>query len=154
MRHSAFISGLITGIAVASGAVWAANARNLAQEEQNLVIAVDFYETLLNEKNWEKGRSMMGNRYVQHNPNATDGYDGIEAHINMIRDRFPENHGEIKHMFTRDDLVALHVHSKRTPDSLGNAVVDMFRIEDGKVVEHWDVVQEVPETALNDNTMF
>lgn len=155
MKTRGFIAGMLTGALVSSAVtVWAVNARDMAQEEENIAIAIEFYNALLNEKDWEKGLTMMGDRYVQHNPNATDGFEGIKAHIDMIRDRYPQNFGDIKRAFSRDDLVALHVHSKRTPDSLGNAVVDMFRIEDGKVVEHWDVVQAVPETALNDNTMF
>jgi predicted SnoaL-like aldol condensation-catalyzing enzyme len=155
MSKRGFVAGFVAGAMVAAGAVtWAASARNLDQEEQNLAIALEFYDVLLNQKDFEKGRQMMGDRYVQHNPNALDGFEGIENHIEMLRTTYPENRGEIVRAFTNGDLVALHVHSRRTPDSRGNAVVDMFRIENGKVVEHWDVVQAVPETALNNNTMF
>lgn len=52
------------------------------------------------------------------------------------------------------DLVMLHVHAKPTPDERGTAIVDIFRLENGKIVEHWDVMQPVPETAKNNNTMF
>lgn len=155
MKYRGFAAGVFTGALLSSAAtVWAVNERNLAQEEENLAIAIEFYDLLLNQKDWEAGKELMGDHYIQHNPNAKDGFEGIREHIEMIKQRYPENHGEIKHVFTYGDMVALHVHSKRTPDSLGNAVVDIFRLEDGKVVEHWDVVQPVPETALNDNTMF
>ena len=57
---------------------------------------------------------------------------------------------------TDGDLVALHVHNRRSPELRGNAVVDIFRIENGKVVEHWDVVQAIPDPdkAKNKNSMF
>lgn len=127
-----------------------------AVEERNKKIAIEFYNAALNEKNWEKTRSMIGNRYVQHNLNAVDGPEGLKAHIEYLKREFPKNHGEIKHALADGDLVALHVHNKRSPEVRGNAVVDLFRIENGKVVEHWDVVQAIPEPdkAKNGNTMF
>jgi predicted SnoaL-like aldol condensation-catalyzing enzyme len=54
----------------------------------------------------------------------------------------------------REKSVALHSHLTRKPGDRGMAVVDIFRLENGKIVEHWDVVQEVPETSANNNTMF
>ena len=155
MIRKSFISGFVCGAIVAASTVTiGAAARDYLQEQRNIRIAIDFYDALLNEKDWEKGLQYMGDRYIQHNPNATDGFEGIKAHIDMLKRDFPENHGEIKHVFSNGDLVALHIHNQRSPELRGNAVVDMFRIENGKVVEHWDVVQAIPEKALNDNTMF
>ena len=57
-------------------------------------------------------------------------------------------------MLADGDLVALHAHSIREPGERGVAIVDIFRLENGKIVEHWDVIQPVPEKANNDNTMF
>ena len=127
-----------------------------AVEARNKQIAIEFYNAALNEKNWEKTRSMIGNRYVQHNLGAIDGPEGLKAHIEYLKKEFPNNHGEIKHALADGDLVALHVHNQRSPELRGNAVVDLFRIENGKVVEHWDVVQAIPEPekAKNKNTMF
>jgi predicted SnoaL-like aldol condensation-catalyzing enzyme len=127
-----------------------------AIEERNKQIAIAFYNAALNEKNWEKTRAMIGNRYVQHNLSAIDGPEGLKAHIEFLKRDFPNNRGEIKHALADGDLVALHIHNRRSPEMLGNAVVDLFRIENGKVVEHWDVVQAIPEPekARNSNTMF
>ncbi|MFO1503961.1 MAG: ester cyclase [Steroidobacteraceae bacterium] len=127
-----------------------------AQEERNKQIAIAFYNAALNEKNWEKTKSFIGNRYVQHNLAAIDGPEGLHQHIEFLKKDFPKNHGEIKHALADGDLVALHIHNQRSPELRGNAVVDIFRIENGKVVEHWDVVQAIPEPekAKNSNTMF
>ena len=156
MKMNNFVGGLAAGLLL-SGACYvgaAAVQRDMGQEEENIRIATEFYDLLLNQKDWERGSAMIGNRYVQHNLNAPDGIEGIKAHIEMLARDYPQNRGEIKRAFSRGDLVALHIHNRRSPDVRGNTVVDMFRIEDGKVVEHWDVVQAIPERAQNDNTMF
>ena len=152
---SGFMAGLIAGGAMAT-AVLAADedTSQEALEERNRQIAVEFYDRLLNQLDFESARELMGDEYIQHNPNAVDGFEGVRQHIEMLKENYPQNHGEIKRVLADGDLVALHVHSKRTPESRGNAIVDIFRLEDGKVVEHWDVVQPVPEESLNDNTMF
>lgn len=127
-----------------------------AIEESNKQIVIEFYNAALNEKNWEKTKSFIGNRYIQHNLNASDGPEGLKAHIDFLKRDFPNNHGEIKHVLADGDLVALHIHCQRSPEMRGYAVVDIFRVENGKVVEHWDVVQEIPDpkNAKNQNTMF
>ena len=136
----------------AAVATIAAGAEDKAAK--NKAIAIEFYNRALNQLDFEKAAELIGDRYVQHNPHAIDGPEGLKNHLAMLKKDFPKNHGDIKRAIAEGDLVALHVHSKRTPESRGNAIVDMFRIENGKVVEHWDVVQAVPEKPLNDNTMF
>jgi predicted SnoaL-like aldol condensation-catalyzing enzyme len=149
-------SALIAFVAVTASAQTHAADGQKALEERNKQIAIAFYNAALNEKNWEKTKGFIGNRYVQHNLGAIDGPEGLKAHIEFLKKDFPNNHGEIKHALADGDLVALHIHNKRSPEIRGNAVVDIFRIENGKVVEHWDVVQAIPEPekAKNQNTMF
>ena len=74
--------------------------------------------------------------------------------ITMLHEQSPAYRTEVKRMVAEGDLVAVHHHVRPAPGDRGRAVVDIFRLEDGRIVEHWDVVQEVPETAANDNTMF
>ena len=93
--------------------------------------------------------------YIQHNPNAPSGRDATLVVLNAAVANNPELTHDVKRVIYGDgDLVAVHHHFRRTQAERGWAVVDILRIKDGYVVEHWDVMQEVPETAKNDNGMF
>jgi len=96
----------------------------------------------------------LGPRYTQHNPNAADGPEGLRDYIAFLKDKFPNNRSEIKRIFADGDYVIVHVHAVREPGTRGNAIIDIFKLENGKVVEHWDVIQPIPEKAANDNGMF
>ena len=72
----------------------------------------------------------------------------------LLKEKFPNAHSEIKRVIAEGDLVVLHVHSVREPGQRGRAVIDIFKVENGKIVEHWDVVQDIPEKPANDNSMF
>jgi predicted SnoaL-like aldol condensation-catalyzing enzyme len=96
----------------------------------------------------------VGPGYRQHNPGAADGPEPFIRFVKWFAQTYPNFRIEPKRIFAEGDHVVLHSHLIREPGDRGMAVVDIFRLEDGKIVEHWDVVQEVPETAANDNTMF
>jgi predicted SnoaL-like aldol condensation-catalyzing enzyme len=125
-----------------------------ADIEANKRIVVDFYEKALNQKDFEAAAQHFGPRYIQHNPGVPDGPDGLKRLVTLLKEKFPNSKSEIKRVIAEGDLVVLHVHSVREPGQRGRAIVDIFRVENGKIVEHWDVVQEVPEKAANENTMF
>jgi predicted SnoaL-like aldol condensation-catalyzing enzyme len=133
-----------------------ANAQggDAAKLERNKKIVTDFYNAALNEKDFDKARQYLGDKYIQHNPVAADGPEGLKAFIGFLRDKFPNNKSEIKRIFAEGDYVIVHVHAVREPGTRGNAIIDIFRLEGDKVVEHWDVIQPVPEKAMNDNGMF
>jgi len=99
-------------------------------------------------------RELIGDVYVQHNPGAPDGPEGFVEMISGLFARAPAFRTELRHVVAEDDMVALHHHAHLSEDGPGVAVIDLFRIKDGKVVEHWDVVQPVPETSANSNAMF
>jgi predicted SnoaL-like aldol condensation-catalyzing enzyme len=125
-----------------------------ADLEANKKIVVDFYEKGLNQKDYDAAAKYLGPRYVQHNPGAANGPEGFKRLVGVLKEKFPNAHGEIKRVIAEGDLVVLHVHSKREPTDRGRAIVDIFKVENGKIVEHWDVIQDVPEKSANDNTMF
>lgn len=127
--------------------------------ERNKKNVVEFYDAVLNEKNFDKAATYVGATYIQHNPIGADGLEGIKGFINFLRDKFPNNKSEIKRIFADGNYVIVHVHAVRNPGTgeRGNAIFDLFRLDDnGKVVEHWDAVQPIPdpEKALNKNGMF
>jgi predicted SnoaL-like aldol condensation-catalyzing enzyme len=131
-----------------------ASAADATTQEANKKAVLEFYEKGLNQKDFEAASKYLGPRYVQHNPTAPDGPEGFKAFLNFLREKFPDSHSEIKRAFADGDYVILHVHSVRERGSRGRAIVDIFKLEDGKIVEHWDVAQEVPEKSANSNGMF
>ena len=113
------------------------------------------YEAALNKKDFDGSVEISRlASYIQHNPSAADGPEGLKGFIAFLKDKFPNNKSEIKRIFADGDYVIVHVHAVREPGTRGNAIIDIFRLENGKVVEHWDVVQPIPEKAANNNGMF
>jgi predicted SnoaL-like aldol condensation-catalyzing enzyme len=141
----------LAAMALAASPALAADAR---QQERDKKTVVDFYEKALNQKDFDAAAKYLGPRYTQHNPNAADGPEGLRAFLGFLKETFPNSRSEIKRVFADGDHVILHVHAVREPGTRGNAIVDIFRLEDGKIVEHWDVVQPIPEKAANANGMF
>ena len=137
-------------LALASPGAYAASP----QQEANRKAVLDFYEKGLNQKDADGAIAYMGDRYVQHNPNAADGPEGFRKFIAFLREKFPNSRSEIKRSFVDGDYVIVHVHAVREPGTRGNAIIDIFKLEDGKIVEHWDVAQPIPENPANNNTMF
>jgi predicted SnoaL-like aldol condensation-catalyzing enzyme len=125
-----------------------------SQQEINKKNVAEFYDAAINKKDFALAAKYLGNRYTQHNPLAADGPEGLKGFLQFLRDKFPQAHSEIKRSFAEGDYVILHVHSIREPGTRGRAIVDIFKLENGKVVEHWDVVQDIPEKAANANGMF
>jgi predicted SnoaL-like aldol condensation-catalyzing enzyme len=145
---------LVLVVAVALLVPAAAASHDLQQMERNKQIVVDFYEKAINQKDFEAAAKHFGPRYTQHNPNAADGPEGLRAFLSFLKEKFPQSRSEIKRVFAEGDYVILHVHAVREPGTRGNAIVDIFKLEHGKIVEHWDVVQPIPEKAMNTNGMF
>jgi len=132
-----------------------AQTADAAKLERNKKNVVEFYNAALNEKDFEKAAKYIGATYIQHNPTAPDGPEGLKGFINFLREKFPNNKSEIKRVFAEGNYVIVHVHAVREPGTRGNAIIDIYRMDDdGKVLEHWDVVQPIPEKAMNNNGMF
>ena len=125
-----------------------------ADLEANKKTVLEFYEAGLNKKDFEAASKYFGPKYIQHNPGAPDGVEGFKTFVNFLREKFPNSHSEIKRSFADGDYVILHVHAVREPGTHGRAIVDIFRLENGKIVEHWDVAQDIPEKMPHNNGMF
>jgi predicted SnoaL-like aldol condensation-catalyzing enzyme len=122
--------------------------------ESNKRTVLAFYQAGLNEKDFAAARALIGDSYTQHNPRIADGVEGFRAFVDQIRQDFPQLRAEVKRLVAEGDLVMAHVHGVRVPGQPGTAIVDVFRLRDGRIVEHWDVMQPVPDESANPNGMF
>ena len=123
--------------------------------ENNKATVREFYDLAFNQrKPAEAVAKHVGNYYRQHNPGAADGSEAFVEFVSAFTDAYPGLTVEFKRFVGEDDVVAVHSNFVREPNDRGLAVMDLFRLEDGKVVEHWDTIQEVPKTAASANTMF
>jgi predicted SnoaL-like aldol condensation-catalyzing enzyme len=144
------LSLLIVSLAMTAAKSWAADCR-LTPKEVVTRFMTRFY---VDKKVREAFETWVDPGYVQHNPIAATGRD---AAINFLEPFFAQ-HPDIQYSIARviadGNLVAVHSHGKFAPDDRGVAVVDILRVEGCKVMEHWDVVQPVPEKSANSNGMF
>lgn len=125
------------------------------ETQKNKKIVTDFYTLAFIDKKLEEAYDRyVGDNYIQHNPNVPDGKKAsLQFHIELFN-TFPQMKVSVKRIIAEDNLVVVHQHSKSTPEDPGMAIMAIFRVADGKIVEHWDVFQTVPENSANDNTMF
>ncbi|WP_417456277.1 nuclear transport factor 2 family protein [Kordiimonas sp.] len=132
-----------------------ADSAQEALEQANLEKAVYCMEVLEVEFDLETaGQECFGDTYIQHSPHVPDGKEGVLGYFAKRFEKFPNAKMEIKRASADGDLVWIHLHFQRTPDVRGNAVIHIFRMEDGKFVEHWGVGQPVPETSVHGNSIF
>ena len=123
--------------------------------EQNKTVVKAFYDLAFNQRQPEQAvERYIGPYYRQHNPMAGDGPAPFVGFVKWFTGENPGLKVDFKRLVAEGDLVVIHSHFILTPGAKDMAVMDIFRLEDGKIVEHWDVLQEVPETAQNPNTMF
>jgi len=96
----------------------------------------------------------VGSQYIQHNPDTAEGAAAFVESTKQWIAQSPKVSVEIKRVIAEGDLVVTHDLVRCSPDDRGFAGIDIFRLENGKIVEHWDARQPVPEKAANNNTMF
>ncbi|HFJ9441142.1 MULTISPECIES: ester cyclase [Bacillus] len=147
-------TGNTKGHSIKSENVAPVSKDNATEKEKNKKMVVDFYNEVFNKHNIDIIPKYVSEDYKQHNPFVADGR---KAFMDFFKEDFvknPNSSAEIKRVVAEGDTVALHVHSRTNSQDKGVAIVDIFRIKDGKIVEHWDVIQEIPNEAANNNTMF
>ena len=158
--HRGFVAGLLLDwlvvciLASAAAAVAVTGGAGRMTNTDNKQTVVAFYEAALNNKDFDTASRYLGPSYTQHNPHAADGVQGLRDFIAYLKQKVPNSHSEIKRVFAEGDFVILQVHKTSGPGDRGVAIVDIFRLEHGKVVEHWDVTQEIPERTASGNPMF
>ncbi|MGW1745618.1 nuclear transport factor 2 family protein [Streptomyces sp. NPDC002092] len=112
------------------------------------------FDQLLVKKDLSAIDRYWGPEYDQHNPDIADGVEGVRSGLGAYFKQFPQLTVTPKRVIAEGDLVAVHSHYVNAPGERGQAIVDLFRVRGGKIVEHWDVIQDVPATSANGNGMF
>jgi len=123
-------------------------------EEANLALVLGMFEAVLNRLDSIAVACFVSPDYIQHSQLAPPGRDALMAFLDQAKRDTPDAVHDLKRAFVDGDHVILHYHVRRWPDDSGFAVIDIFRVEDGMVAEHWDVLQPVDASAPNPNTMF
>ena len=117
------------------------------QETQNVAVVADFIQHLMNDHDFDYVRKTYGdNPYVQHNRNIADGMDALVSYVEGFAKRYPDYTYDVKHIYVDGDMVIFHSHATtkrkhRGNDKKGLNIIDTWKVEDGKIADHWDAVQ-------------
>jgi predicted SnoaL-like aldol condensation-catalyzing enzyme len=130
------------------------SASRTSQEQRNLDHVLGMFRDVLQPLDADQVDRYICPDYIQHSPMAAPGRDSLKAFLRMVRAASPNASQKLLRAFVDGDHVMLHYHVKRTAEDLGFVVMDIFRLTDGMVVEHWDCVQDVPAHSPNPISMF
>ena len=124
------------------------------KERRNLEICTRMYEEMLFTFDASKIDQYLAEEYIQHSTAATGGREGLRDFFVNRAHHFPDVRMKIMASFADGDFTIFHIHTIRQPGDPGMSIVDIFRMEDDRVKEHWEVLQDIPETLPHDNGIF
>ena len=132
----------------------AVHARQM-ETERNRAIVTDFIRLFYSEgRVREAFMTYVAPEYIQHNPIAADGRDAAIAALEPYFASQPNAIREVQRIIVDGNLAVVHLRARANAEDRGVAIVDILRLQDGKIVEHWDVIQAVPERSANPHPMF
>ncbi len=129
------------------------STRNLQQEESNKQLVLKFYQKLFGDKDISAIDEYIVPNYIQHNPQIADGREALKKIATQWIAGGPKTKVDVHQSVAEGNLVILHVKIP-TPDGKYQAIAEIFRVENNKIAEHWDVIQAAPETSANPHPMF
>jgi predicted SnoaL-like aldol condensation-catalyzing enzyme len=122
--------------------------------EQNKKNAIAFYKTAYEGNPKKAIENYVGDKYIQHNPDVSDGLEGFINYFERMQREYPKKAIEFVRSIAEGDLVSLHTH-QIWPKNDQYVTMDFFRFdENGKICEHWDAIQQIPKKSENPNTMY
>ncbi len=122
--------------------------------EQNKLNAIAFYKMAFEGNPQQAVNLYVGSEYIQHNPLVGNGIEPFVDYFDKMAKEYPEKSIEFVRIIAEGDLVALHTHQV-WPDNIEYVTMDFFKFDsNGKIIEHWDSMQEIPKVSANNNTMY
>jgi predicted SnoaL-like aldol condensation-catalyzing enzyme len=125
---------------------------NIQQLKANKKLVADMYQELFGDKNVDAADKFINADYIQHNPGAADGRNALKTVLNIWFKNAPGEQIDIRHLGADSSFV--YIHTKMTQGESVYSVMDIFRIENNMIIEHWDVIQQVPDKSANAHPMF
>lgn len=125
----------------------------MTQQETNKHIATKAYQRIFGDLDKRGVDEFMSKNFIQHNPTIPDGQEGVKALIEtLISQGVPKQTIEFKHIIAEEDIVVLHSRYEMAGKEW--RFIDTYRMENGKLAEHWDAMMQMPDTPVNNNPMF
>jgi len=123
----------------------ARNVRHASPHDCQVCVTDHFASgTRLRKRHFAAASRFLGSTYVEHDPSVADGHAGLSAYITLLKESQPQSVHEVRRALVEHDHVVLQVHSVPTPGTTGDAIAHVYRLENEKAVEHWDILQTVP----------
>jgi len=150
------ILAALSGITLIAGPVVARTTQNTdaLQVAQNREVVARFVDLLYRQKAVTQAfENYVASDYIQHNPKIADGRNAAIAFL-VPKFANPTASFEVKRIIVDGDYAVVLIQGRPSPGARGSAIADIFRLKEGKIVEHWDVLQLIPETSVNPHPMF
>lgn len=125
----------------------------MTQADNNKQIAITAYQRIFGDLDLTGVDELISKDFIQHNPTLPDGPEGVKTVVKMLVSQgVPKQKVVFKHVVADDDIVILH--SRTEMGGKEWRFIDIYRIENGKLAEHWDAMMQMPDAPVNNNPMF